>query len=159
MPDREILAAQIEDAAEILALQKLAYRRPAELHNDLTIVPMVQSLDEMEDDLRSQAVFKVVEEGAIIGSVRAYVVNGVCCIGRLIVHPDFQRRGIGTDLMRAIEARFRSADCFELFTGPKSIDAVRLYEKLGYQRCDRHLTEGDVELVFLRKFSAKRDGR
>lgn len=58
--------------------------------------------------------------------------EGSCFIGRLIVHPDFQNRGIGTGLMNKIERRFRDSARFELFTGHKSEGNIRLYRKLGY---------------------------
>ena len=40
----EIEPAMIEDAAEILALQKLAYRSEAEIYNDFSIQPLLQTL-------------------------------------------------------------------------------------------------------------------
>jgi ribosomal protein S18 acetylase RimI-like enzyme len=59
-------------------------------------------------------------DGRSIGSVRANVKEGTCYIGRLIVHPDFQKRGIGTRLMSEMEKVFNSCKRFELFTGDKS---------------------------------------
>ena len=46
--------ASAEDAAEILALQKLAYRSEAELYDDYTIPPLTQTLEEMHDDIETQ---------------------------------------------------------------------------------------------------------
>lgn len=43
-----IKKATIDDAQEILALQKLAYTSEAEIYNDLTIQPLHQSLDEIK---------------------------------------------------------------------------------------------------------------
>jgi len=56
------------------------------------------------------------EEGEIVGSVRAYLERGTVYIGRLMVKPDSQNNGIGTRLMQAIEDHFRMADRYELFT-------------------------------------------
>jgi GNAT superfamily N-acetyltransferase len=69
----------------------------------------------------------------IIGSVRATLDPGTCQIGRLVVHPDYQGRVIGTLLMRRMETGFSRAERFELFTGIKSINNIRLYQRLGYQ--------------------------
>jgi GNAT superfamily N-acetyltransferase len=49
-----------------------------------------------------------------------------------MVHPDFRRQGIGAKLMGAIEARFDTAEAWELFTGELSLGNMRLYERLGY---------------------------
>ena len=85
--------AHIEDAKEILDLQKLAYQSEAEIYNDYTIPPLTQTLEEMRNDFEKQVFLKASMDGRIIGSVRALLKEGTCFIGRLIVHPDFQKRG------------------------------------------------------------------
>jgi GNAT superfamily N-acetyltransferase len=87
--------AQPEDLDEILSLQKLAYQSEAELCNDYSIPPLTQTLDGMIEDYRKMLILKALEKDQIIGSVRAYMEEGVCRIGRLIVHPDHQNKGIG----------------------------------------------------------------
>ena len=120
------------DAEIILRLQKLAYQSEAKRYNDNTIPPLIQTLDEMRVDFKKQTILKAVMSGRIIGSVRAYMEKGTCYIGRLIVDPDYQNRGIGTRLIHHIESRFEEADRFELFTGHESKEALHLYHKLGY---------------------------
>ena len=46
--------ASVKDAAEILALQKLAYRSEAEIYDDYTIPPLTQTLEEMRTDIETQ---------------------------------------------------------------------------------------------------------
>jgi ribosomal protein S18 acetylase RimI-like enzyme len=72
-----------------------------------------------------------------VGPVRGQLVNRRCRIGRLIVHPDFQGRGICSRLMAEMEALSPESDRFELFTGHKSAGTLRLYERLGYRECRR----------------------
>ena len=71
-------------------------------------------------------------EKQLVGSIRAKDELGVCAIGRLIVHPNFQGRGIGSKLLGAIEARFSEVRIYELFTGSTSVANIRLYQKPGY---------------------------
>src|SRR5688572_4756877 len=99
----EMTQAQIEDADAILVLQKLAYQSEAILYNDDTLPPLRQTLDEIRTEWASQTFLKAVDEGRIVGSVRASMNGDSCAIGRLMVHPDFQGRGIGKALMREIE--------------------------------------------------------
>ena len=143
--------AQTSDAPVILALQKLAYLSEAEIWQDYTIPPLTQTLEEIELEFQTRTVLKVVLDGRIIGSVRAYLREGTCYIGRLIVHPDFQNRGIGAKLLREIEGRFAQARRYELFTGEKSERNLYFYQKLGYRIFRKEELTDKVTLVFLEK--------
>jgi ribosomal protein S18 acetylase RimI-like enzyme len=147
----EIERAMISDAEEILVLQKLAYRSEAEIYNDFNIPPLVQTLENIEKDFENQYFLKAVMDGKIIGSVRAYTKEGTCYIGRLIVHPDFQNRGIGTDLMNEIERIFNTCRRFELFTGDKSERNLYFYQKLGYKIFKKAKITDQTMVVYLEK--------
>ena len=143
--------ASPEDAAAILELQKLAYQSEARLYDDWTLPPLTQSLDDLRVEFSNSAVLKATDAGRLMGSVRARETGGVCRIGRLIVHPELQGRGVGTILMRHIEAAFPGASVFELFTGSRSEGNIRLYERLGYTRSHEKVLSATVTLVFLEK--------
>ena len=115
-----ISIATAEDAAEILALQRLAYESEARLYNDWSIAPMTQTLESLIADIKVATVLKATEGPSIIGSVRATLAADVCLIGRLMVDPARQGRGIGVALLRAIEDMFPQVAAFELFTGSQS---------------------------------------
>jgi ribosomal protein S18 acetylase RimI-like enzyme len=154
----EIERAMISDAEEILILQKLAYRSEAEIYNDFNIPPLVQTLESIEKDFENQYFLKAVMDGKIIGSVRAYTKEGTCYIGRLIVHPDFQNRGIGTDLMNEIERIFNTCRRFELFTGDKSERNLYFYQKLGYKIFKKaKITDQTMIVYFEKKIEGKSD--
>ncbi|QDX82120.1 hypothetical protein B9N43_13225 [Denitratisoma sp. DHT3] len=115
-----ITLAQINDAEAILSLQKRAYESEARLYDDWFIPPLTQSLSSLKDEILAGGALKYSQGEVIIGSVRASFQDGKCEIGRLIVAPEFQGQGIGSTLLKAIEARFPQAHSFELFTGSKS---------------------------------------
>ena len=146
----KILQASIADSKEILTLQKLAYKSEAALYNDYNIPPLKQTLTEIKADFQKSTFLKAVFDGAIIGSVRAYQDQGKCFIGRLIVDPLWQGKGIGTELMKKIEAIFTSVQSFELFTGHKSERNIRLYEHLGYS-----IVSDEGILVFMEKINIR----
>lgn len=146
-----IQPATVADAEPILALQKLAYASEAALYGDPTIPPLTQTLDQMRAEFDRQVVLKAVVDGTLVGSVRAHLHAGTCRIGRLIVHPTVQGRGIGTRLMTAIEARFATAAGFELFTGDRSTRNLALYEKLGYRRTRVASLNAHTTVVILEK--------
>jgi len=146
--------ATIDDAQEILILQKLAYQSEAEIYNDYNISPLIQTLEEMKDEFRDKFFLKAVVNGKIIGSVRAFVKEETCYIGRLIVHPDFQNQGTGTKLMDKIERLFSNVKRFELFTGHKSKTNIYLYQKLGYRIFRTEKITENLDIVYLEKTSA-----
>ncbi|GEM_PF-246947 len=139
------------DLTEILALQKHCYLQEAAIYDDYNLPPLLQTIASIEEDFRQQVFLKLVFDEQIIGSVRAYLKDGVCKIGRLIVHPNFQNQGIGKRLMEAIEKEFLEADKFELFTGHRSSKNLAFYKKLGYLEFKRQVISTGLELVFLEK--------
>jgi len=147
-----ITEANINDAQEILSLQKRAYRSEAEIYDDFSIPPLVQTLDEIKEEFEEYIFLKAADNGRIRGSVRASLDDSkTCYIGKLIVHPDFQNQGIGTELMNEIEVLFDNCDSFELFTGHRSIKNIRLYEKLGYSKYKTEKITDTLHFIYFRK--------
>lgn len=151
----EISKATLEDAVEILALQKLAYQSEAQIYNDWTIPPLLQTVEEIEDEFNTHVFLKAVSEHSIIGSVRARMMSTTCHIGRLIVHPKWRNRGLGTRLVTEVEIMHRDAARFELFTGSQSAGNLHLYHKLRYKEFRREPLSSQVELVYLEKIAAR----
>lgn len=147
----QIALASLKDAEEILHLQKLAYRREAEMYQDLSIPPLTQSLAEITRDFRTHTVLKASAEGHIWGSVRAHTDGSTCYIGRLIVHPEKQGKGIGSRLLSAVEEMFPTVLRYELFTGSKSLDNLRLYHRFGYRPFKEKVVTDRLSLIFLEK--------
>lgn len=149
----EISKATLEDAIEILSLQKLAYQSEAQIYSDWTIPPLLQTADEIKGEFDTHIFLKAVSKQSIVGSVRARMMGTTCHIGRLIVHPEWQNRGIGTRLMTEVEMMHRDAARFELFTGSHSAGNLHLYHKLGYKEFRREPLSSQVELVYLEKIA------
>jgi ribosomal protein S18 acetylase RimI-like enzyme len=147
-----IQQASLDDAEEILALQKLCYQREAEIYSDYNIPPLIQQPRAIKTEFKKYYFLKSVENGKIIGSVRARMTNPEnCYIGRLIVHPDFQNQGIGTRLMDEIEEIFSECYKWELMTGHLSGKNIKLYENRGYNIIKTEKLTKKITLVYLEK--------
>ena len=146
-----IKKAQKEDLEKIQGLQYLAYQSEAKLFGNMDIPPLKQTIEEVYDEFQKGTILKAVDaEGDIIGSVRAYEENGTVYIGKLMVHPKMQKRGIGTRLLVEIENAYPNQR-YELFTSTKSISNIRLYEKLGYKIFKEEAVSQELQFVYLQK--------
>jgi len=146
-----ISQANEEDAEAVLKLQFLCYQSEAALYDDYSIPPLVQSLTELQAEFKRSTVFVCRLKGEVIGSVRATRLEDRCFIGRLMVHPRFQRQGLGSKLMSAVEDHFQDAAFYELFTGHRSENNLRLYQRLGYKQFKIEKVSQNLQLIFLEK--------
>ena len=149
----EISRASSDDAPAILDLQRLAYRSEAALYDDWSLPPLKQTLASLIEEIGALVFLKATQEGRVIGSVRASLCAAGCEVGRLIVHPEHQGRGLGRRLMHAIESQCNAAR-YELFTGSRSERNLRLYESLGYRTFRSEAIAPHLTLVFMEKDAA-----
>ena len=146
-----IKKAELSDLKEILQLQYLAYQSEADLFGSRDIPPLKQTLDEVVEEFNSGIILKMVDDkNTIIGSVRAKESDGTVYIGKLMVHPNQRHKGYGTMLLSEIEKCFPDKR-YELFTSTRSLDNIRLYQKLGYTIFARKAVNDELEFVYMEK--------
>ncbi len=151
-----VTKATIKDAAEILKLQKLAFLSEAKRYDDFSIPPLTETIEETRKAFNDNVILKAAIDGVIIGSVRGQLTDdNACYIGRLIVHPDFQKRGIGSRLMQAIEAEFPQVKKYILGAGHLSEENIRLYQKLGFVICSSEKMSDKVTIIHMEKLNEK----
>jgi GNAT superfamily N-acetyltransferase len=144
--------AQLEQAGEVLTLQRAAYLSEAQRYGDPFLPPLTQSLDELAREMRAGHRLVALIGTRVVGSIRAVEDDAVLHIGRLAVAPDQQGRGIGSRLLRAVEdLAGPEVATFALFTGAASDDNVRLYETLGYRQVRHEALPEGPGLVHLHK--------
>lgn len=146
-----IFQAERDHAAALFALQKVAYRRKAILYGDWTIPALTQTLNELREEFATKAFLVAQQNTVFIGSVRAELHETTCCIERLMVHPAWQRQGIGTRLMLAMETQFPQAERYEVSVWDRSLDNLRLCQRLGYRIFRRAPVSPQVTAIFMEK--------
>jgi ribosomal protein S18 acetylase RimI-like enzyme len=146
-----IKKAEKSDLQAILELQYLAYQSEAKLFNNPDMPPLKQTLAEVLSEYEKGIILKALDENNVmIGSVRAYCEDGTAYIGKLIVRPEKQGKGIGTKLLFEIEKEYPNQR-YELFTSTRSRRNIALYERLGYKVFkEKEITE-ELKFVYLQK--------
>ena len=143
--------AEWADLPEILQLQCIAYQSEADLFGSRDIPPLKQTLDEVIEEFNSGIILKMIDDkNNIIGSVRAKEIDGTVYIGKLMVHPDYQHKGYGTMLLSEMENRFPDKR-YELFTSTRSVDNIRLYQKLGYTTFAQKAVNDELKFMYMEK--------
>lgn len=146
----EIKQADISDAEALLELQRIAYKSEAELHDDFSIPPLTQTLEEFKASFTSRTVLKVVSGNKILASGQVELKGDSSFICRMAVCPESQGQGIGSKLMSALENVYSDTKRVELFTGEKSTANLAMYGRRGYKEFKRAKL-GKTTVIFLEK--------
>lgn len=143
-----------EELREVLELQRLSFNEVAKLIGNYDLLPLRQTLSQIKEEFEKGIILKCLNDDySIMGSVRGYIDNSnICHIGKLIVHPNFQNRGIGKALMHEIENQFASCWKFTLFTGKETPNTFHLYSKIGYQAVEE-IVLGGVSMIVMEKLA------
>jgi ribosomal protein S18 acetylase RimI-like enzyme len=151
VPDFVLAPATPADAGEILTLQRAAYVTEAQLYGDADIPPLTESLAGVVAAMAAGPMLKATLGHRIVGAGRSRADGSTLHIGRLVVAPDLQGRGVGTTVLDGLEAAAPAGvETFSLFTGHRSA-ALRLYHRRGYREVRREQVSPSVELVHLDK--------
>lgn len=130
----EVIPATRADAGELLTLQRACWVQEQQANPGVLIPALHETLDDVVAGLTEHSTYVVRSAGRLVASVRARLVDDAWTIGRLMVAPDLQGRGLGRLLLGHIEGVAPpGATSYRLFTGAGSDRNVRMYRKAGYR--------------------------
>ena len=150
--DLDVRPAVPADAGELYTLQRACWLQEMEANPGVVIPALRESLDDVRRGLGEWTV-RVVREpssGRLVGAVRGRVdSHGEWDIGRVMVAPDLQGRGLGRALLELVEDLAPAGvTTYVLFTGAGSADNQRMYKKAGFRlRPDRAAPPGAVVMT------------
>ncbi len=96
---------------------------------------------------RQGHLYKLTDDGLIVGGAILFQKNDVLNIGRIFVAPEHFRKGYGIYIMREVENIFPEVKEFTLDTPVWNMRTNAFYSKLGYKETGR-----DKEFVFYSKY-------
>ncbi|HEX5086358.1 MAG TPA: GNAT family N-acetyltransferase [Nocardioides sp.] len=133
------MPARPGDAGELLTLQRACWLQEALANDSLTDIPAIhESLEEVQEWMATWSTWVVRSEGRLVGAVRGRLEESadgpVWDIGRIMVAPDLQGRGLGRQLLEHIQVVAPpEATAYVLFTGARSTANIRMYKKAGFR--------------------------
>lgn len=130
-PIIQIRPAIEADFDALLKIQQAAFGEYADLYE--VSAWTTETLDSLKQDAKEKRILVAEAEGAIIGSVRFWVVAGVCVIRLLSVSPAHQRQGVGKALVTEIERVTANAHKVYACTMLRTARNIQFFLSLGYK--------------------------
>ena len=150
-----IVAARLDDAPAILAMQRVAFEPEARACQAWDIPPLQETVEGLREHIRMATVLKAVEGERLLGAIRGIVTGATCLIRVLAVAPEAQGRGLGARLLRAIEDAHPQVGRFELTTNMIMVGNVRFYLRHGYEVVEQVQHAPTIRLAFMRKIARR----
>ncbi len=97
--------------------------------------------------VRQGHLYKLTDEGLIVGGAVLFLKNDVLNVGRICVAPEHFRKGYGIFMMHEVENMFPEVKEFTLDTPIWNVRTNSFYSKLGYMEIKRN-----KEFVFYSKY-------
>ena len=152
--DVEVRPVVPGDAGELLTLQRACWVQETWSNPGVEIDALTETLDDVRAWIREGTTLTARSAGRLVGAVRGRLRGHTWDVGRLMVAPDLQGRGLGRLLLARIEEAAPDAAVeLELFTGAGSARNQRMYRRAGY-RSRGELRPGVVRMTRPRR----RDG-
>ena len=143
----ELLQASTADAITITGISRRSFHSDVEVGSkEKTGPPGYMSVPFYTKMARSNHLYKLVDDGLIIGGAVLFPDNEILNIGRIFIGPENHRKGYGVFMMQEIEALYPSVKEFTLDTPIWNIRTHSFYKKLGYTEVKR-----DNDFVYFSK--------
>jgi GNAT superfamily N-acetyltransferase len=133
-----IIKIRLARTKEALSVSDLLYQSFAEyksLYTEEAFAATTLSVHEIETRINENAVWIVLYDGAIAGTISLIPNGDGIFIKSVAVAPNARKKGLGKELMRHAEkmAIKEGAKSLELTTTPFLFEAIRLYEYFGFK--------------------------
>lgn len=147
--------ANIEDCAEIHALQIKSFASLLEKYRDTATNPGAEPLERIVQRMEQPHTdyYFIRLDGENIGAIRIVRLDDTACrIAPVFLLPTFQNKGFAQQAISLAEALYPAAARWELDTIKQESKLCHLYEKLGYRQTGKEeVLQPGMTIVFYEK--------
>ncbi|UAL50567.1 MULTISPECIES: GNAT family N-acetyltransferase [Metabacillus] len=136
-------------AEEVLNVQLPSYKVEAEIIDFYEIPPLKDTVETLLQCSETFFGYYISEE--LCGAISIKVEKDVMDIHRLIVHPNYFKKGIAKMLLDFIESHIEGIETIIVSTGSKNTPAVNFYEKNGFSKIGETRVNERLSLTSFKK--------
>jgi ribosomal protein S18 acetylase RimI-like enzyme len=138
----------VEEAEGILEVQKLAFNEDLETYKDYETSPATEPIKKLLYKINKNFHYTILILDSIIGGAELRLDSeSECYINRIFLLPEFQNKGLGTQIMTYFENEFPKVEKWTLCTPHKNYRNHHFYEKLGYKKVGEHKVMEGLNLI------------
>jgi ribosomal protein S18 acetylase RimI-like enzyme len=135
--------ATLEDISSLIVMEKT-------MEGSKIYSAMIKEY-EWEEVMQDGLVYILEKEGRIIGNV-TYEIKSQdhVYISGLLILPEFQRKGLGKEVMQNILQEIGNVTRIDLVTHPDNLKAIHLYKSFGFtieSRKENYFDDGEPRLI------------
>lgn len=143
--------SHVEVAEELWALQHPAYRAEAALIGVADLPPLQDTVESIQSCKESFLGYRSSEE-ELVGAVSYQMEReGHYRLCRLMVHPDFFRQGIGSQLIECLLIVLPKKSTVAVTAEIRNKPAIALYERFGFVRLDTYKPTAEITMLHLER--------
>jgi len=125
--------AKVADAAAMRELQQLAFAEEGRRSGTREIPPLLDGVDAIAQHIEHHVALVALRDDVLVACVRGVTGERAHTIRGLAVHPSCQGQGIGSTLLKALEAALPMPTRIDLVTNTLMEGNVPFYERHGYR--------------------------
>lgn len=131
---------------QLHALQQLSYTIEQQLLTIDPFPPLLETINALATS--ADALIIRLEAGQIVGFLQYDTTREDVIINKLVVHPDYFRQGIGSDLLKTLIEDKRNTS-IQVETAAKNTPAIKLYQKYGFHKAVQFYAAEGLQLLRL----------
>lgn len=147
--------AQASDVEDMHRIQMRAFEEEGRRGGTRDIPPLQEQVAAIAEHVQTQIALIARDGARTVGCVRGVLQGRVCTVRALVVEPAWLGRGVGSQLLKALEAELQDVDRVDLTTNTIMEGNVAFYERHGYHVVEYTAPRPGARLAQMSKLVAK----